>query len=107
MPRYVFLDDLHPPYGDIIILFCVNTSCVGANDAHSDDTSRLKVAVGHWVNASIQESSTNDTSNLLDPTTQERRGINNDVTGRLLCPINYDWDDPSCVTCSNFFLTIA
>lgn len=27
------------------------------------------------------------------------RGINNDVTGRLLCPIDFDWDEPEYVTC--------
>ena len=79
----------------------------GANDARSDDTAKLKVAVAHWVNASTQESSTNETSNWLDPTSRQGRGIDNDVTGRLLCPIDYDWDDPSYVTCSNFFLTMA
>jgi hypothetical protein len=79
----------------------------GANNAQSDDTAKLKVAIAYWVNASIQESSTNSTSNWLDPTTQGGHGINNDVTGHLLCPIDYNWDDPSYVTCSNFFLTMA
>ena len=31
---------------------------------------------------------------LLDQDTREGRGLQNDYTGRLLCPIKYDWEDP-------------
>jgi hypothetical protein len=101
MPRYVISDDLHP-HGDTIILIGINTKLQAeANDARSDDTSWLKVAVGHWVNVSIQKSGkpTNGASNWLKPKTWEGRGINNNVTGRLLCPIDYNWDNPTYVTC--------
>lgn len=68
----------------------------GANDARSDNTSRLKTAIADWLNA-------HDPSDMipirLSTRGKEERGICNDVTGRLLCPIDYDWDDPQYVTC--------
>jgi hypothetical protein len=65
---------------------------VGANDARSDDTSRLKIAVAEWLNS---RSSSPFTSHArLSAKGKDERGINNDITGRLLCPIDYDWDDP-------------
>ena len=30
----------------------------------------------------------------LDLGTRDSRGLQNDFTGRLLCPIKYDWEDP-------------
>jgi hypothetical protein len=59
----------------------------GANDAHSDDTSRLKIAVADWLNNRMP-------GIRLSAKGKEERGISNDVTGRLLCPIDFDWDDP-------------
>ncbi|KAF8955095.1 hypothetical protein BDZ97DRAFT_1620698, partial [Flammula alnicola] len=61
----------------------------GANDARSDDTSKLKVVVADWLNKRIP--APNPPLAVLD---RQNRGIGNDVTGRLLCPIDYDWDDP-------------
>jgi hypothetical protein len=29
----------------------------------------------------------------LSPTSKEGRGFEHELTGRLLCPIDYDWDD--------------
>lgn len=40
----------------------------------------------------------------LSPKVKEGRGINNDVTGRLLCPIDYDWDDPEYVPLYSLYL---
>ena len=59
----------------------------GANDTHSDDTSRLKVAVAEWLNSHMSSGT------RLSARAKEERGINNDVTGRLLCPIDFDWDN--------------
>jgi hypothetical protein len=64
----------------------------GANDARSDDTSQLKVAIAEWLN------SCNDSNVRISAKVKEEHGIFNDVTGRLLCPIDYDWDDLECVT---------
>ena len=64
----------------------------GANDACSDDTSWLKVAIAEWLNSSTS-------SNVrISAKVKEEHGIFNDVMGCLLCPINYDWDNPECVT---------
>lgn len=60
----------------------------GAADARSDDTSRLKIAVAEWIN------SHDDPVERLSSHSKEERGIGHDITGRLLCPIDYDWDDP-------------
>jgi len=59
----------------------------GANDARSDDTSRLKVAVAEWLNSRMPYQT------WLSAKAKEERGTHNDVTGRLLCPIDFDWDD--------------
>jgi len=65
----------------------------GANDARSDDTSRLKVVVAEWLN-SRSDSNSNP---RLSAKRKDERGINHDITGYLLCPIDYDWDDPEYV----------
>ncbi|KAN0116023.1 hypothetical protein V8E52_006329 [Russula decolorans] len=64
----------------------------GANDARSDDTSRLKIVVAEWLNS--RSPSTSNTPNYLSAKGKGERGINHDLTGYLLCPIDYDWDDP-------------
>jgi hypothetical protein len=60
----------------------------GASDARSDDTSRLKMAVAEWIN------SRDNPVERLSSQGKEERGIGHDITGRLICPIDYDWDDP-------------
>lgn len=57
------------------------------NDARSDDTSRLKIAVAEWLN------SRTETITRLSAKGKDERGLDHDVTGRLICPIDYDWDD--------------
>lgn len=81
----------------------------GANDARSDDTGKIKVAIAEWLNArepkkryqnasGDDDDPETDDSNcntlILSPKGKEERGISNDITGRLICPIDYDWDDP-------------
>jgi len=72
----------------------------GANDACSDDTARLKTAVAEWLNARKQhncdppgETQTPTMTRWLSSKEKNERGIGNNVTGGLLCPIDYDWDD--------------
>jgi hypothetical protein len=67
----------------------------GANDARSDDTSKLKTAIADWLNA---REPSDIVPTRLSSRGKEERGICNDVTGRLLCPIDYDWDNPQYVT---------
>ncbi|RDB16224.1 hypothetical protein Hypma_003116 [Hypsizygus marmoreus] len=60
----------------------------GSNDARSEDISKLKTAIANWLNA------THTIPNpLLDPDSRFNRGLQHDITGRLLCPIQFDWDD--------------
>jgi hypothetical protein len=66
----------------------------GANDARSDDTSRLKVAVAEWLNSRSWNSAESDAmSTRLSAKGKEDRGYSNDVTGRLLCPVIFEWDN--------------
>ena len=81
----------------------------GANDARSDDTGKLKVVIAEWLNSrNLQkihnsgrdgnESESDDDSNLnaliLSLKGKDERGISNNTTGCLICPIDYDWDNP-------------
>ena len=81
----------------------------GANDTRSDDTGKLKVIIAEWLNScNLQkihnsgrdgyESESDDDSNLnaliLSSKGKDERGISNNTTGCLICPIDYDWDDP-------------
>jgi hypothetical protein len=80
----------------------------GANDARSDDTCKLKTAIAVWLNerkskktssegSDDDDSETNDincNTPALSLMAKDERGISNDITGRLICPIDYNWDDP-------------
>ena len=60
-----------------------------ANNARSDDTARVKSTIANLLN-----NRTNNPANpLLELETRDGRGLQNDFTGRLLCPITYDWED--------------
>ena len=60
----------------------------GANDGRSDDIRRVKSEeVTIWVNQTFSPSAP------LNPKNRDHRGFQNDFTGRLLCPIEYSWDD--------------
>ncbi|PPQ81607.1 hypothetical protein CVT26_013569 [Gymnopilus dilepis] len=61
----------------------------GATNARSDDLNRIKELVARWLNQRDPAPSP-----LLDEDDHDNRGIAHNVTGRLLCPIEFDWDDP-------------
>jgi len=90
---------------DLLVADILNKLQTGANDARSDDAGRIKVAVANWLNARKPYRSEIDDSNrntatpiqVLSPKGKEGRRISNNVTGRLICPIEYDWDDPEYV----------
>src|SRR5579863_3775001 len=65
----------------------------GANDTHSDDTGRLKAVVAEWLNSCSKDDCPDVTSRWLSSKDKKNHGISNNVTGCLLCPIDYDWDD--------------
>jgi hypothetical protein len=60
----------------------------GSDKARGDDAGNLKSAVVTWVN---------DLYSLSTPTLRAdlktERGLENDHTGRLICPAEFDWDD--------------
>ena len=71
----------------------------GANDARSDDTSRLKMSIADWLNSRPNPNGVLTYDTRLSTKSKEGRGISNDVTGRLLCPIDFDWDNPRYIAC--------
>ncbi|KAJ7664765.1 hypothetical protein B0H17DRAFT_951902, partial [Mycena rosella] len=60
----------------------------GARNAHSDDTKNVREAIVPWLNILFPKMDP-----PLDPDSRDNRGLYHDDTGRLLCPIDYDWDD--------------
>ena len=68
----------------------------GANDARSDDVRRAKEEIANWINQ------THTPTTPLSVKQRDNRGLQNDITGRLLCPIELSWDDneytiPQCL----------
>jgi hypothetical protein len=59
----------------------------GANDARGDDVLSIREAVANWLNKAYP------THTPLDILSRLSRGIKHETTGRLLCPIEYDWTD--------------
>ncbi|KAF8445724.1 hypothetical protein L210DRAFT_3610352 [Boletus edulis BED1] len=60
----------------------------GADSARGDDAASLKPIVIHW----LMEAYPNAASGL-EFGMKHGRGFNHDVTGRLLCPVDYNWND--------------
>ena len=60
------------------------------NNTWSNDVSRVKSAIADLLNRRTNGPAIPP----LDPDTRDGRGLQNDFTGRLLCPIKYDWEDP-------------
>ena len=57
--------------------------------ARGDDAANLKPAVVSWISCIFGANSCAP----LSPTSKLDRGFEHDDTGRLLCPIEYSWDD--------------
>ena len=60
----------------------------GADSSRADDTCRLKVLVVNWL-----MQGTPRPERPLSTEDKTGRGFHNDATGRLLCPVNYNWND--------------
>ncbi|KAG2347683.1 hypothetical protein BDR05DRAFT_875480, partial [Suillus weaverae] len=59
-----------------------------ADAARGDDTTSLKFAVASWL------MHTSPTPNpVISHRDKSCRGFYHDATGKLLCPVDYDWDD--------------
>ena len=61
----------------------------GADGAHGDDAASLKLVVVGWLMASSPPPEP-----ALELHDKTGRGFYNDATGRLLCPVDFDWDNP-------------
>ncbi|KIK76228.1 hypothetical protein PAXRUDRAFT_170574, partial [Paxillus rubicundulus Ve08.2h10] len=59
-----------------------------ADSARGDDCATLKPAVVHWLMSARPAPEP-----ALEPSEKTGRGFNHDVTGHLLCPVDYDWSD--------------
>ncbi|KAJ6608456.1 hypothetical protein B0H10DRAFT_2439064 [Mycena sp. CBHHK59/15] len=62
--------------------------CSSSHNARSDDTKNLQEAIIPWLTLVFPE-----LSPALNAHSQENRGIYHDDLGRLLCPVEFDWDD--------------
>ncbi|KAI0316677.1 hypothetical protein OF83DRAFT_1084094 [Amylostereum chailletii] len=60
----------------------------GANTARSTDTRGFKENIIAWIQEDGKPVMT------LDRKKKSDRGFHNDSTGRFLCPVSMDWDDP-------------
>ncbi|KAJ7934480.1 hypothetical protein B0H13DRAFT_2305580 [Mycena leptocephala] len=64
----------------------------GSRNARSDDTKNVREAIVPWLTLGFPE-----LSPTLDAHSRENRGIYHDDLGRLLCPVEFDWDDEVCL----------
>ncbi|KAF9236118.1 hypothetical protein BU15DRAFT_50543, partial [Melanogaster broomeanus] len=60
----------------------------GAEAARSDDSSSLKKVIAHWLNECSPPPNP-----LIKVGSKSRRGLYNNATAELLCPVEYDWSD--------------
>ncbi|KAF9492667.1 hypothetical protein BDN71DRAFT_1433033 [Pleurotus eryngii] len=63
----------------------------GSKSARGDDLSGLRKMVGHKLNADQASPRTH----YFPPEERTGRGLQNDITGCLLCPIEFDWNSAS------------
>ncbi|KAG2132819.1 hypothetical protein DEU56DRAFT_739394 [Suillus clintonianus] len=61
----------------------------GADAARGDDTSKLKSLIADWVNREFKPDPP------VDPEDKHCRGFVNDGCGKLLCPTELDWNNPT------------
>ncbi|KAG2087907.1 uncharacterized protein F5147DRAFT_587901 [Suillus discolor] len=61
----------------------------GADSARGDDTSKLKSLVPDWVNCAFKPNPP------VDHEDKYSRGFVNDTCGKLLCPTELDWNNPT------------
>ncbi|KAG1775004.1 hypothetical protein EV702DRAFT_1236929 [Suillus placidus] len=61
----------------------------GADSARGDDTSKLKTLIAEWVNCELKP------DHPVDSNDKHSHGFSNDTCGRLLCPAEFDWNNPA------------
>ncbi|KAG1887866.1 hypothetical protein F4604DRAFT_1570638 [Suillus subluteus] len=60
----------------------------GADSARGDNTSKLKTLVAEWVNREFKP------VDPVDPDDKHSCGFINNACGKLLCPAEFDWNNP-------------
>lgn len=60
----------------------------GADAARGDNTSKLKNLVADWINHDLKPNAP------VNPEDKHCRRFINDACGRLLCPMELDWNNP-------------
>lgn len=61
----------------------------GEAGARGDDAANLTPVIVSWIGALFEHAS----HIALIPTLKTDRGFEHELTGRLLCPVDYNWDD--------------
>ncbi|KAI6037750.1 hypothetical protein EDC04DRAFT_2570747, partial [Pisolithus marmoratus] len=64
----------------------------GTDGAQGDDSATLKAAVAQWLNESQPPPDP-----PLSAEQKNGRGFNHEITGKLLCPIDYDWSKADAI----------
>ncbi|KAF8190731.1 hypothetical protein K438DRAFT_1763172 [Mycena galopus ATCC 62051] len=85
-------DILHNGYRELC-RFIVPLRKLLAEADHEELAPVLSAAIVPWLVAAIP-----DLNPALDPDSRENRGIHHDDLGRLLCPVEFDWNDQSVRT---------
>lgn len=89
--------ELNSFFRDVSSFLIPNVKCApimiklrkGSGGARGDDAANLKPVVVSWI-AGIMGT---PVTVPLSPTSKLDRGFEHDDTGRLLCPIEYNWED--------------
>lgn len=68
----------------------------GASGAHGDDAANLKPAVVSWLTELLENPAV-----PLSPNNKSERGFEHELTGKLLCPVEYDWNDEVLYCCNH------
>ncbi|KAL0057052.1 hypothetical protein AAF712_016322 [Marasmius tenuissimus] len=65
------------------------------DDARGTDIRNCKSSVADWLNGIDRLFvAKGETPEYVDPSSRGKRSFRNNMTGRLLCPIHVNWDDP-------------
>jgi hypothetical protein len=87
-PLGIFFREVRRQVNVEIILIILLQLRKGAGGARGDDAANLKLVIVSWIVALF-----GNPLPPLSPNIKSDRGFEHDVTGHLLCPIDYDWTD--------------
>lgn len=76
----------------------------GGNQARAEDILGIRQDLAKWLNKDPIINAQH--LPLLDGEDRKSRGFYHELTGRLLCPIEYDWSDPEYVNTSSFYTAL-